>query len=146
MPPRISPSFGGHRHIPRFDEHLAVGRSLEDDRHMFGVSDEEAEGVRKWLDQHLFDHVLSRGGDSAGFGDSQDVWVGDGTLVRLTRDRGQWSCDLSRSGSDVWLDVDRIAAAMGLDSTVPVQRVAELVGSMNDRVFRVLSATLPHSP
>lgn len=114
---------------------------------MASLADEDAEAVRKWLDQHQFEHVSSRGTAAARFGDSQEVWERDGTLVRLTRDRaGQWSWDLSRTGASAWLDVDRVAAAMGSSSTARVELMAELAATLNDRVFAALSNTVPHSP
>jgi hypothetical protein len=110
------------------------------------LTDDEAEGLRKWLDQNQFEHLSEGGGDSAGLGDRVDAWERDGTLVRLTRDaRGQWWYALSRGGR-VWLDVDRVASAMGTTSTVPFERVAELAGSMNDRVFDALVSALGDAP
>jgi hypothetical protein len=107
-----------------------------------GLTDDDAEGVRKWLDENQFERVSEGGGTAAWPGDRQDVWERDGTLVRLTRDPGgQWSCALSRGGR-VWLDVDRVASAMGTASTVPSERVAELAGSMSDRVFEALVTAL----
>ena len=109
------------------------------------LTDDDAEAVRKWLEGHQFEHVVSNRGDSSSSGVSLDAWEREGTLVRLRRDRGQWSCDLSRGGS-VWLDLDRIARALGTEPVLPVERVSELATSMNDRMFGALSNTLPHTP
>jgi hypothetical protein len=57
---------------------------------MSTLTDDEVEAVRGWLDHHQFEHVSSVRGDSAAFGDRQDVWERDGTVLRVTRDRGQW--------------------------------------------------------
>jgi hypothetical protein len=57
---------------------------------MSELTDEDAGDVRDWLDRNQFQHVSSLGGDTTAFGDRQDVWERDGTLVRLSRDRGQW--------------------------------------------------------
>lgn len=105
----------------------------------------QAEAVRSWLDRNQFQHVSSIGGDSTGFGDRQDVWEREGTLFRLTRDRGQWWCDLSRSGANLWLDVDGVATALGSKSTAPVERAAD-VASIDDRVFGALRTVVRHSP
>lgn len=35
---------------------------------------DEAEAVRSWLERHQFEHVSTVGGDSAAFGDRQDIW------------------------------------------------------------------------
>jgi hypothetical protein len=114
---------------------------------MSALSEEEAEAVRSWLDRNQFELVSSSEGDESGLlGDRQDVWERDGTLLRLTRDHGQWHYDLSRTGANVWLDIDRVAASMGTTSTVPVDRVADIAPSMNDRVFGALSTALHHSP
>lgn len=113
---------------------------------MSGLGDEEAEAVRGWLAHNNFVHVSKDRSDPPLF-DRQDVWERDGTLVRLSRDRsGQWRYDLSRNDAGPWLDVDRIAAALGCDAPVPVERLAEVAASMNDRVFGALSNTLRHSP
>jgi hypothetical protein len=110
------------------------------------LTDEEAEAVRKWLEHNQFVHASSRPDDPSRFGDHQDVWERDGTLLRLTRDRlGQWWCDLSRN-SAVWLEVDRVARAVGSRSGAPVERVAEIATTMNDAEFGALIKVLPHSP
>lgn len=112
---------------------------------MSELTAEEAETVRGWLRRNRFENVSSVGGDSAGFGDRQEVWERDGTLFRLTCDRGQWWCDLSRSGADLWLDVDGVAGASGSTSTALVERVAD-VASVDDRKFSALSTVVRHSP
>lgn len=109
------------------------------------LTEEEAETVRDWLRRNQFQNVSSVGGDSAGFGDRQELWERDGTLIRLTRDRAQWWYDLSRSGANLWLDVDRVAGALGSESTAPVERVAD-VASIDDRKFGALSTVVRHSP
>jgi hypothetical protein len=106
---------------------------------------EEVEAVRGWPARHEFEQISSVGGGLTAFGDRQDVWEREGTLVRLTRDRGQWWYDLSRSGSSVWLDVDGVAGALGMKSVAPAERVAD-VASIDDRVFDALSNVVRHSP
>ena len=59
-------------------------------------------------------------GPEAGFGDQQDIWDRDGTLVRLTRGRCQSCYDMSRPGTNVWLDVDTIAAALVVSRLRPL--------------------------
>jgi hypothetical protein len=110
------------------------------------LTDEDAEAVRSWLERHQFEHVSTVGGDSAPFGDRQDIWERRDTLFRVTRDRGQWWYDLSRSGAEIWLDVDGVAGAMGSKSTEPVERVADVASSIDDRVFEALSSIVRHAP
>ena len=112
---------------------------------MSELTEEDAEAVRSWLDRNQFELVSSVGGGSAGFGDRREVWQRDRTLLRLTRDRGQWWYDLSRSGASLWLDVDGVAGALGSKSTAPVERVAE-VSTIDDRVFGALSTVVRQSP
>lgn len=107
---------------------------------------EEAGAVRGWLERNQFEHASHVGGDSVAFGDRQDVWERSGTLFRLTCDRGQWWYDLSRSGTGVWLDVDDVAGAMRFKSTVPVERVADIAGYLDDRVFDALHTGMRHAP
>jgi hypothetical protein len=126
-----------------------VRASRTDGHHNHRVSQltvEEAETVRGWLERNEFEHVSSIGGESAAFGDRQDVWEREGTLLRLTRDRGQWWYDLSRAGSTVWLDVDGVAGAIGVKSDAPFERVAGVASSIDDRVFDALSDAVRHSP
>jgi hypothetical protein len=122
------------------------GSYPKEDGRMSELADEEVAAVQSWLDRHQFEHVSSVGGDSEGFGDRQDVWERDRTLLRITRDRGQWWYDLSRSGTNVWLDVDGVAGAMGFKSTAPVERVADVASSIDDRVFVALSTVVRSSP
>ena len=107
---------------------------------------EEAGAVRVWLERHQFEHASHVGGDSAAFGDRQDIWERSGTLFRLTRDRGQWWYDLSRSGTGIGLDVDDVAGAMGFKTTVPVERVADIAAYIDDRVFDALRTSMRHAP
>ena len=113
---------------------------------MSDLTDEEAEAVGGWLERHEFGKVSSHRGVSSAFGDHRVAWERDGTLLRMTRDRGQWWYDVSQEGTNVWLDVDDVAGAAGSKSTAPVDRVADLVGSIDHRVFGALSASLRHSP
>jgi hypothetical protein len=125
---------------------MRLAGSWEEDGGMSGLRDEEAEAVRGWLAHNHFGHVSESRGGSTVFA-RQDVWERDGTLVRLTRDRdGRWRCELSRNNADLWLDVDRVAVALGCEATVPVERLAQVALSMNDRVFSALSSTRRHSP
>jgi hypothetical protein len=113
---------------------------------MSQLTNDQAEDVRGWLDRHEFEKVTSRGGDFSPFGDRQEVWERHGTLVRLTRDRGQWCYELSRDGANVWLDIDAVAGAIGSKSTAPADRVADVAGSIDDRAFGALSASPRPSP
>lgn len=113
---------------------------------MSQLTDEDAEDVRLWLSLNAFKHVSSVGGDTTGFGDRQDTWKRDGTLIRLTRDRSQWWYDMSRTGTGAWLDVDTVSGAMGYKLTAPVERVAYIASSIDDRVFGALLTAERHSP
>jgi hypothetical protein len=114
---------------------------------VYGLTDEEVEAVQLWLGLHQFDNVWSTKSEPGVFPDRQEIWEREGTRLRLTRDRhGQWRCDVSRAGSTVWLDVSRVAAALGYEWTDQVARVGDVARSMNDRVFHSLSNTLGPSP
>lgn len=113
---------------------------------MSQLTDEDAEDVRHWLSRNAFKHLSSVGGDTTGFGDRHDIWERDGTLIRLTRDRGQWWYDMSRTGIGSWLDVDTVSAAMGYKLTAPVERVADIASSIDDRDFGALLTVERHSP
>lgn len=113
---------------------------------MSTLTAEDAEGVRDWLGRNQFEHVSSIGGYTTGFGDRQDIWERNGTLVRVTKDRGQWWYDMSRTGTSAWLDVDTVAGAMGYKLTAPVERLAYIASSIDDRVFEALLAAEQHSP
>jgi hypothetical protein len=53
---------------------------------------------------------------------------------------------MSRSGTNAWLDVDSVAAAMGCKLTTPVERVADVASSIDDRVFATLRTAVWQSP
>jgi hypothetical protein len=112
---------------------------------MSKLTDEDAEAVRSWLNRHEFQHVSSVGGDGTRFGDRQDVWERAGTLIRVTRDRGQWWYDMSRAGTDSWLDVDTVVGAMGYKQAQPAERVAVVASSVDDRVYGALLSAELHS-
>jgi hypothetical protein len=113
---------------------------------MSELTDDDAEEVRRWLGRNEFEHLSTAGGNTTGFGDRQDIWERGGTLIRVTRDRGQWWCDMSRTGAGSWLDVDTVAGAMGYKLTACVERVAYVASSIDDRVFGALITTERHSP
>jgi hypothetical protein len=110
------------------------------------LTDDEARAVGSWLDRHQFEKASSIEEGTARFGDTQVVWERDGTLVRLTRDRGQWWCDLSRRSAAAWLDIDAVAGAMGSKSSPPVDRVADVAESIDDRVFSEFGTVIRRSP
>jgi hypothetical protein len=109
------------------------------------LSNDDAEAVLGWLERNEFRLVKTVGGPSTPFGDRRDTWERDGALVRLTRDRGQWWYDMSRTGTNVWLDVDELSGAMGFKPTTPVERIEVAVATENDRVFDALGGTVRHS-
>lgn len=112
---------------------------------MSKLTEGEASAVREWLGRNQFENVERTGGDSAPFGDQREVWERDGTLFRLTRDRGQWWYDLSRRGAGHWLDVDSVAGAVQSKSQAPVERVAD-VASIDDRLFSAISTKVRNAP
>jgi hypothetical protein len=124
----------------------ALPRASRKDGRVAVLTSEDAESVRCWLESNQFRHVSMLGGLDASFGNVQDVWEREGTLVRLTRDRGQWWYDLSRNGSAVWLDVDLVSGAMGYKQTDPAERVAVVASTIDDRVFGALGDAAHHSP
>lgn len=128
----------------RVDVPARISSPRQDDW-MSMLAGEDADEVRYWLGRNEFEHVSSVGGDTAGFGDRQDIWERDGTLIRVTRDRGQWWYDMSRAGTGSWLDVDTVAGAMGYKLTAPVERVAYVAASIDDRVFGALLTAERHS-
>ena len=80
---------------------------------MAKLSDDEAAGVRELISREQF--VVESARVSGDFGEEQQVWERGGALVRLTRDRGQWWCELSRRGWSDWFDVDLVAGALGVE-------------------------------
>lgn len=113
---------------------------------MAELTNKDAEAVSRWLDLNKFKHVSSTGEDSAAFGDRQELWERDGTLIRLTRDRGQWFYDVSRREAESWLDVDSVASAMGFKQTAPIERIEVVASAIDDRVFGALSSAVRHAP
>ena len=97
---------------------------------MASLSEGDAARVRAFVEREQFDlEFLTTIG---GFGDEQRVWDREGALVRLTRDRGQWWCDLSHRGSPDWFDIDLVAAALGSKSNDVVDRVGGVIGAFTD--------------
>jgi hypothetical protein len=100
------------------------------------LSDVEAAEVRVLVAREQF--VIES--TSADFGEQQ-VWERGGVLVRLTRDRRQWSCELSRRGWRDWFDVDLVAAAFGSKSDGPAERIADVIDKFaDDRMLQPLTA------
>lgn len=128
------------------DDAPVLTRCRAQNVHMAELTDEEVHELQSWLDANRFERVSSVGGDNAGFGDRQDVWERGGTRLRVTRDRGQWFYDLSRSGASVWLDVDRVVEAMGYKSARAMERAADVASFVDDRVFESLKTVVRHSP
>jgi hypothetical protein len=110
------------------------------------LTEEDAHAVRDWLGRNQFDQVTSIGGPETAFGDQQDTWERAGTLVRLTRDRGQWWYDITRVGTNVWLDIDTVAGAMGYKHTVPAERVDVVASSLDNRSFAAIASSERPSP
>src|SRR3954462_12842279 len=97
---------------------------------MANLSDEDAARVRAFVEREQFDlEFLTTLG---GFGDEQRVWDRDGALVRLTRDRGQWWCDLSHRGWPDWFDIDLVAGALGSKTNDVVDRLRGVLGAFID--------------
>jgi hypothetical protein len=94
------------------------------------LNDTEARQVRELVVRGEF--AVGSARVSEGFGDEQQVWERDGALVRLTRDRGQWWCDLSHRGWSDWFDVDLAAAALGSKSYGPADRIADVIDKFTD--------------
>jgi hypothetical protein len=100
------------------------------EQRMAQLSDEDAAAVRAVVEREQFE--LDRVTTIGGFGDEQRVWERDGALVRLTRDRGQWWCELSHRGWTEWFDIDLVAGALGSKSDGVVDRLRDVVGTFTD--------------
>jgi hypothetical protein len=116
--------------------HLTRGL-VGDDVAVPELSEVEAMQVRELVAREQFVREEARA--SSSFGDQLDVWERDGALVRLTRDRGQWWCDLSRRGWSDWFDVDLVAEAFGSKSQSPADRIGDVIGKFaDDRLLEAL--------
>jgi len=102
------------------------------------LTDREAEAVASWLRSEQFSTV-SRLASPQHFGNEQTVWSRGQALVRLTRDRGQWWCDLSLSGWTEWFDVDVVAGFFESKEQGADRRV-HLVDELSDRLLDPLRA------
>jgi len=108
------------------------------------LSDEEAAEVQAFVDREQFTlEFVTTVGE---FGDEQRIWARDGALVRLSRDRGQWWCELSHRGWPDWFDIDVVAGALGSKSYEPADRVSDVIDKFTDdrlleplRAFREMS-------
>lgn len=103
------------------------------------LNDDEAREVRRFVEREHFlvDSTITIGG----FGDEQRVWERDGALVRLTKDRGQWWCELSHRGCTDWFDLDLVAVAFGSKSYGPAERLGDVINNFtNDRLQGPLRA------
>jgi hypothetical protein len=116
--------------------HLTRGL-VGDDVAVPELSEVEVMQVRELVAREQFVREEARA--SSSFGDQLDVWERDGALVRLTRDRGQWWCDLSRRGWRDWFDVDLVAEAFGSKSQSPADRIGDVIGKFaDDRLLEAL--------
>lgn len=80
---------------------------------MTDIGGDEAAEVLLWLRRNQFALRSRVGGADEAFGDEQSVWTRGPARVRVTRDRGQWWCDVGWEPSTDWLDVHDVAGAMG---------------------------------
>lgn len=112
---------------------------LGEDADVAELSGDEVAGVRELITREQF--VIESARASGDFGDEQQVWERGGALVRLTRDRGQWWCELSRRGWRDWFDVDLVAGAFGSRSDGPAERIADVIDKFaDDRMLEPLRA------
>jgi hypothetical protein len=102
------------------------------------VTPGEVEAVTSWLRSEGFSSV-GRVVSPDHFGDEQSTWSRGQALVRLTRDRGQWWCDLSLVGWTEWFDVDVVAASFETKDQAVERRVL-LVDELSDRLLDPLQA------
>lgn len=110
------------------------------------LSTEDAAAIRAWLGRNQFQQVSSIGGDTAPFGDRQEVWQRDGSLIRLTSDRGEWFYDFSRHGAGFWLDIDEVVSAMRWKQHDPIERVELVASAIDDRLLASLDGAMRRSP
>jgi hypothetical protein len=116
-----------------------AGVVVGEDADVAELSDGEAAGVRELVARERF--VVDSARASGYFDDEQQVWERGGALVRLTHDRGQWWCELSRRGWSDWFDVDLVACALGSRSNGPAERIADVIDRFaDDRILEPLRA------
>lgn len=103
------------------------------------LTEAEAGLVTSRLSSEGFSHA-NRKTDPDHFGDEQTTLSRGQALVRLTRDRGQWWCDLSLAGWADWFDVDAVAAFFESKEQAVDRRVL-LVDQLTDRLLEPLKAS-----
>ena len=109
---------------------------------MTHIGDDEAAEVLLWLARNEFDLRSRIGGTGEGFGDEQSIWSRGPARVRVTRDRGQWWCDVSWGLSTVWLDVHDVAGAMQTKEYRTTDRLAWVISSLRSETYDALAKTL----
>jgi hypothetical protein len=103
------------------------------------LSGDEADQTGSLLVRERF--VVESAIVSDAFGDKQRVWARGDAFVRLTRDRGQWWCHVSRRGWSDWFDIDFVAGVCGSQSIGPVERLGDVIAEFaDDQMLETLTA------
>lgn len=97
---------------------------------MAELTEAEAAQVRDWVQRRGF-HLTSDLG-SQSFGDEERIWERNNARVRLTRDRGQWWCELSYRGCPEWFDLDLAARALGSKFPDVEGRIGDVIDKFSD--------------
>jgi hypothetical protein len=113
---------------------------------MTDIGADEAAQILLWLPQNQFERLSHVGGAHAGICDEQSTWARGPARVRVTRDRGQWWCDVSWEGFTTWLDVHDVAGAMQSKAYGSADRLAWVTSSLRSQTFGALAGFVRHAP
>ena len=102
------------------------------------LSASDADTVVTRLGREGFSRVSFRE-DPDHFDDQQATWSDGDARVRLTRDRGEWWCDLSYGAWSDWFDLDLVAGFLESKEQAPEDRVI-LVRQLRDGLREPLVA------
>lgn len=114
----------------RQDQQVGTGGAVTD------IGEAEAAEVLAWLPRNQFELRSRVGGEGEAFGDEQSIWSRGPARVRVTRDRGQWWCDVGWSPLAVWLDIHNVAGAMHTKLYSTADRLAWVTSSLRRETLR----------
>jgi len=110
------------------------------------IGEDEAAEVLLWLGRNQFELRSRIGGASEAFGDEQSIWTRGPARVRVTRDHGQWWCDVGWEPSRIWLGVHDVAGAMGTNEYSTTERLGNATSWLRSETFEALTEILQASP
>ncbi len=96
----------------------------------------KTELVIHWLDRECFARSYEH--DGPGFATTLNGRERGSHLVRLVRDRGQWSLDVSRAGWDDWFDLDLTAFVIDSREVSVVDRLAAVTAANLEHLLPAL--------